>query len=208
MTEAEWLECTDPERMLKFLRRKASERKLRLFACACCRRIWRFLPDKRSRKAVEVAERYADGKADEDRLGSACEDAVEAAETGRGADAAAHASDISPVDAKYVAFEAAWAARRTDDSPPTEEFVAQAELLRDIIGNPFRPVTVDPSWLTHTVTALAKGIYDKRAFDRLPILADAPEEAGCANADILAHCRKPGEHLRGCWVVDLLLGKE
>jgi hypothetical protein len=79
--------------------------------------------------------------------------------------------------------------------------------LRDIFGNPFRPVTFDPRWLTATVVALATGIYAERAFDRMPILADALEEAGCDHADILAHCRGDGPHVRGCWVVDLVLGK-
>jgi len=80
-------------------------------------------------------------------------------------------------------------------------------LLRDIFGNPFRPVTVDPAWQTATVVALAEAIYADRAFDRLPILADALEEAGCLNGDLLNHCRQPGEHVRGCWAVDLLLSK-
>ncbi len=79
--------------------------------------------------------------------------------------------------------------------------------LRDIFGNPFRPVVLDPSWRTETVVALANGIYADRAFDRMPILADALEEAGCDQADILAHCRGDGPHVRGCWVVDSLLGK-
>jgi hypothetical protein len=219
MTEAEWLACEDPAAMLELLRPSGqlTERKARLFAVACCRRIWRFLPDKRSRKAVEVAERYADGKADEDRLGSVCEDAAEAADTGRGADAAAHASDNSPVDAEYVAFEAAWAARRTDDTPPTEEFAAQAGLLRDLSGNPFCPAALDPAWLTWNdgvVRKLALTAYDDRSLPsghldpaRLAVLADALEEAGCSVADILDHLRGPGPHVRGCWVVDLLLGK-
>lgn len=81
-------------------------------------------------------------------------------------------------------------------------------ILRDIIGNPFRPVTFDPAWQTSTVTALAQAIYEEQAFDRLPILADALEDAGCTTADILGHCRGDGEHVRGCWVVDLVLGKE
>jgi hypothetical protein len=92
--------------------------------------------------------------------------------------------------------------RNTDPSP------AQCDLIRDIFGNPFRPVTVESTWRTHNVTALAQGIYDDRAFERMPILADALEDAGCTNADILEHCRRPGEHCRGCWVVDLVLGKE
>jgi hypothetical protein len=88
------------------------------------------------------------------------------------------------------------------------ELTAVCDLIRDIFGNPFRPVTADPSWLTSTVAALARGIYADRAFDRLPILADALQDAGCDHADILDHCRGHGPHVRGCWVVDLLLGKE
>jgi hypothetical protein len=83
----------------------------------------------------------------------------------------------------------------------------QCHLLRDIFGNPFRPVCVDSAWLASTVLSLATGIYQERAFDRMPILADALQDAGCDNEDILNHCRQPGEHVRGCWVVDLLLGK-
>jgi hypothetical protein len=89
--------------------------------------------------------------------------------------------------------------------------------LRDIFGNPFRPVAVDPHWLSWsggTITKLAQEIYDERCLpqgtldnNRLAVLADALEEAGCTNADILDHCRHPGGHVRGCWVVDLCLGK-
>ena len=82
-----------------------------------------------------------------------------------------------------------------------------ADLLRDIFGNPFRPVVFDPRWQSETAVTLATGIYAERAFDRMPILADALEEAGCNNAAILTHCRGDGPHVRGCWVVDLILGK-
>lgn len=87
---------------------------------------------------------------------------------------------------------------------------AIANVLRDIFGNPFRRVTVDPAWLAWndgTVVKMAQCIYEDRAFDQLPILADALEEAGCVDTGILRHCRQEGEHVRGCWVVDLLLGK-
>jgi len=80
--------------------------------------------------------------------------------------------------------------------------------VRCIFGpTPFRPVIIDRSWLTTTVTQLGEAIYAERTFDRMPILADALEDAGCTNQDILAHCRSAGDHIRGCWVVDLLLGK-
>ena len=75
------------------------------------------------------------------------------------------------------------------------------------LANPFRPMTFDPVWRTGTAVALAEGIYEERAFDRMTILADALEEASCNNADILIHCLGEGPHIRGCWVVDLLLGK-
>jgi hypothetical protein len=88
------------------------------------------------------------------------------------------------------------------------EQAQQAVLQRDIFGNPFRAVTLDPQWLTSTVLLLARGIYEDRAFDRLPILADALMDAGCDSADILDHLRGPGPHARGCWVLDLILGKE
>jgi hypothetical protein len=90
----------------------------------------------------------------------------------------------------------------------SRELSQSARLLRDIFGNPFRPVTIDPTWRTSDVLALARGIYDERALDRMPILADALQDAGCDNDDILAHCRDTNTpHARGCWVVDLILNK-
>ena len=80
-------------------------------------------------------------------------------------------------------------------------------MIRDIFGNPFRPIVANPAWLTPTAVAIATAIYADRAFEQMPILADALEEAGCTNADVLLHCRSGGPHVRGCWVVDLLLGK-
>jgi hypothetical protein len=99
------------------------------------------------------------------------------------------------------------------DFPELRETAAQLErtfpvLLRDIFGNPFRPVTLDPRWLTSSVLDLARVIYDERAFERMPVLADALMDAGCDNDHILVHCRGDSPHVRGCWVVDLLLGKE
>lgn len=86
-------------------------------------------------------------------------------------------------------------------------FKAQCGLLREIFGNPFRPVTTDPTWLAPEVIALARVIYEERAFARMRELASALREAGCGNSDILVHCDQPGEHVRGCWVVDLILGE-
>src|SRR5262249_39772461 len=89
------------------------------------------------------------------------------------------------------------------------EAAALARLLRDVVGNPFRPPRVDPAWLAAGVAVpLAEAIYDERAFDRLPILADALGDAGCSDAERLAHLRSRGPHVRGCWAVDLVLSKQ
>jgi hypothetical protein len=88
---------------------------------------------------------------------------------------------------------------------------AQVAVLHCIFGNPFRHVTINPTWLASnegTVRRIAQTIYHDRALDRMPILADALTDAGCDNEDILSHCRSEGPHVKGCWVVDTLLGKE
>jgi hypothetical protein len=207
MNEAEWLACDDPLPMMEFLSGKASERKLRLFACACCRRIWHLLKDPRSRRAAEVSEQYADGIASEAELREAGIAADAAADDthGEGAEAADAAADVVN-DFRSAAI----AATVADYSCRDIEKAAQCALLRDLFGHPFQQVMTDPSclaWNDGTIRKMAQSIYDARAFDRLPLLADALEDAGCAAADILSHCRTPGEHVRGCWVVDLLLGK-
>jgi hypothetical protein len=206
--------------MLSFLEGRASDRKLRLFIVGCCRGFWGGLRDERSRTAVEIAERFADDKATPEELlaaHSAAYAAVDDCSTFSALSedqaiaaylaAAANVDEPAAEEAEpeYVALHAvgyAW------DGDLAESERQQTALLRDIFGNPFRPVAVDPSWLTPTVVQLARGVYEDRAFDRLPILADAIHDAGCEDADILGHCRGPGPHARGCWVVDLLLGKE
>jgi hypothetical protein len=255
MTEVEWLACTDPTPMLEFLRGKVSDRKLRLFACACCRRIWHLLTDERSRKAVEVGEWYAEGLASEEDLAEgrsaanaafyAAGDVASEAEVAYDqdpstvlayatADAAHHAAcstDFTVMKTVDPAFAAINVAAETADAVAAAAYAAchddrlsdvathaaradehnvQAALLRDIFGNPFRFVAIDPAWLCWndaTVVKLAQAIYDERRFEDTPILADALERAGCTDADLLVHCRQPGEHVRGCWVVDLLLEK-
>ncbi len=193
MTEADWLTYTDPGRMLEFLRGKASERKLRLFAVACCRHNFQCMVDVRRRKAVEVAELYADGLANEEEL-MAAHQCVDTA-WGESEAFAVWASAV-PVQVESIC----------QVQRPT--WVNHRLLLLDIFGNPFRPIAINTAWLTPTVKELAQAIYDDRAFERLPILADALEEAGCTSQDILNHCRQAGVHVRGCWVVDLLLKKE
>jgi hypothetical protein len=87
------------------------------------------------------------------------------------------------------------------------QYQRQVGLLKDIFGNPFRPAIFDPLWRSPNLVDLSRGIYDDMAFDRLPVIADALEKSGCHDADIVDHCRGPGPHARGCWVVDLVLGK-
>jgi hypothetical protein len=217
MTEAEWLACGDPGRMLAFLRGSASERKLRLFACACCRRLWHLLAGNPARQAVEVAERYADGLADQAEMAAASAALVHLPRPpGAGPQSFfAHAA-VSYLfaaaeggPASCAAAVASWACG-ADRSAATAH-TAQAGLLRDAFGGPSRaPARLSPAWLAWeggTVRHLAAAAYEGRDFGRLPILADALEEAGCDAAELLAHLRGPGPHARGCWALDLLLEK-
>lgn len=227
MTESEWQACTDPQKMLEFLEGKMSERKCRLFIVACCRRIWHLITNERSQEAVEIAERYADGFAT----------SVELAEAYEAAWPPVHQVGMLNLFATFVVcgscssdlFSSLRIAGKTHVQGIAHHVVSavirqyhineeravgwsrQDAFLRCIFGNPFCPVVIEHAWLAWndgTIPKLAQAIYDERAFDRLPILADALEESGCTNSDILHHCRQPDEHVRGCWVVDLILGKE
>jgi hypothetical protein len=247
MDEAPWQACAEPERMLDFLRGRTTDRKLRLFGVACCRRVAHHLTDPRSLRVVEASEQYASGwsrwgelygsqSAAGYALGAVRGRGVAQAEAAWAAYALAsdptalpgmiarlaeHAATAAGAQARGEAYERVWqapgltfAARSAADQAAfdagrTCERRAQADLLRDIY-RPFRAAAVDADWLTWgsgTVAKLAAAIYDERAFDRLPVLADALEEAGCADAELLAHLRGPGPHVRGCWAVDALLGK-
>lgn len=220
MTEAKWLACENPGRMLLWSENKATMRKLRLFACACCRRIWPLIRDDRLREMVEVAEGIADGvvSATGEVFRAAQQAAFDALNTTKGAARLAARAVIeaaysvwSPDLALRVAMTAKDAKYADDRITRRLEEHAQAGILREMVGPlPFRPSTLDPAcleWSDGTIRRVGQGIYDDRAFDRLPILADALEEAGCRDADILGHCRQPGLHVRGCWVVDLLTGR-
>jgi hypothetical protein len=301
MTESDWLACDSSEELLEHVcdqRRQALgitdtesvsqhawdsfpparvyPRKRRLFAVACCRRIWHLLPDE-ARHAVEVAERYADGVAAENERVVALA-AVESAgkvhvqcptreddlwrskrQALKAAGAAlwafsdeAFTRETLIVDFGNLPFLAtddddggfiatawqahnAWIYAQQDPEvlPLLERFrfllyprlvaeagdpvkgtawysevIAQCNLVRDLFGNPFRPVSLDTTWQSATVMSIAAALYDERDFDRMPILADALEDVGCTNTDILNHCRQPGVHARGCWVVDAILGKD
>ena len=198
---------------------RISARKLRLFGVACCRSVWDCLEDERSRQAVDVAEGVAEGQRSESERYTAWLAARAVARRIRNpavdepddyvaaclADAATHA--VGPMAAITRVAGALQTARKNGWCPESGGLEVP-ELLRDIFGNPFRPVAFDAVWRSATATSLAEAIYTERAFDRLPILADALEDAGCTSADVLEPCRSPGPHVRGCWVVDLVLGKE
>jgi hypothetical protein len=204
---------------------RLTKRKLRLFAVACCYRIWHLIPDPRSKCGVEFVERYADGLATVGDLDmarrsmphSSCALAEPVYLRARDADSAAHctvvpddqfdffmAQTVAESAAKAVAHSALGDAAVMDQARLVEEY-QQTRLLRDIFSNPFQPVSLDRAWFSRKVKTLAQAIYDERAFERMPELADALAEAGCSNQDILSHCRGPGPHIRGCWVVDLVL---
>jgi hypothetical protein len=212
-----------------------TNRRARLFSIACCRNIWHLFEDSCCREAVLVADWFIDGKAHSVQLrevrrrvqaigGPRADPGDQAAlsvvRMWDGANAVWHATAKMPrITAVCGAMRRVLANFAWEQAGHCgiEVTVAQqsasellAEFLRDIFGNPFRPVWVHPdslTWNDGTVPKLAQTIYDDRRFDLLPILADALEEAGCDHADVLAHCRGSGSHVRGCWVVDLLLGK-
>ena len=215
MTESDWLACTDPRRLLDYLevyhkaaRTKGGRRKLRLLACACCRRLWHLAKYDKGRRGVEVAERYADGLAGKEELRAARE--VDEPGWDDLWSAAQYALKEKPQEATgpmalhYYLLHGVgtdWEGERR----------GQCGLVRETFGNPFRlppsAASAVLAWNEGLVPRLAQAAYQERAFDHLPVLADALEDAGCADADLLGHLRGPGQHVRGCWAVDLLLGK-
>jgi hypothetical protein len=231
MTPDEWEAATEPQQMLRFVRDKASDRRLRLFACACLRRVLTLLGDSLvNRKTVEFAERFADGLATRNELHgqawgppgraspvvlwSAFAAAETAAQYGAGVvrlsavgrfplGTAGSSADLALVEEMMSPEQQAWA-----EAAEQDERLAQAHAARDIIGNPFRPVAFDPRWRTADTVGLARAIYEDRAFERVPLLTDALMDAGCGDNQLLAHCRSDGPHVRGCFAVDLVLGKE
>ena len=205
MTEAEWLSCADPGMMLDAIRETTSDRKLRLWACAYT--AWYANGRAYLIEAVRAAERWADGDT---------------------------TVDLGPHARFYVCFPSAWHAAHEGTAGAVANWAESThkrratrlllDNLRCVFGNPFRPTAVDPHWLTETVVSLARAMYDGRDFIPMPILADALQDVGCDDAEVLAHCRLDdvglysadvtvpfrtrGPHVRGCWVVDLILGKK
>jgi hypothetical protein len=229
--ESKWLTCSEVAplfQLFEHLNRSALvkayphyPRKLRLFACACVRVFWKQLRDERIVAAVETAEQFAEGLVNFDTLRPARNEARRAGDSvwranPLSAEAWATRAAIHTVTVNHWTAVRATVTALSQMQCPEKKLASgegnrrRADLFRDIIGNPFRPVTISPDWLcwsNATVRKMAESIYDQRTFDHLPILADALAEAGCDNSDILGHCRSPGPHVRGCWVVDLLLGR-
>jgi hypothetical protein len=234
MTEEQWLTCVEPQEMLNFVSGMAGGRKYRLFACACCRRSWNEFVAPLTIRVVMAVEMLADSKGGDATLAKVLEVALRAAnavrreiaQSGYLAHTAGAAAQVTHPDSAVAAqFASQSAALAIADAPlavysghrlltralPPEyanECVVQADLVRDIFGNPFRSFELKPEWLTLDVLSLASGMYDSRDFGSMPILADALQDAGCDEEEVLTHCREAREHVRGCWIVDLLLGKQ
>jgi hypothetical protein len=251
MTEAEWLASDDPQTMLAVFQegewqpwpfscacglndcrrggRCPAYRKLRLFSCACCRRLLHWLSDPLCQAALKAAEKYADGALDRDSCILASQQ-FDTKRRGRFPNYQEYEGEAW--NALYCAIHRRWDKYRDGDFADKRWQLASsvardaisaagpgmaalaAALLRDVIGNPFRPVTIEPDSISPTALTLARAAYELTTWERslldptrLAILGDALEEAGCTNADLLTHLRGPGPHVRGCWAVDLLLGK-
>jgi hypothetical protein len=219
MTAERWEVADRPAELCRLLTRavpsvartKAGRRKLRLAGCGCCRALWPLFGKGRNRAAVEMAERYADGQVSK----------PEALAAGRsawwGAWVWSRADRRVARAAQAVLMPTIWTAARAGEFLLAPALDARrgcsaevarrhfAEVFHDLFGNPFRPPRLDPAWRTRLAVDLARGICDDRAPDRLPILADALEEAGCDDAQLLDHCRGDAPHVCGCWVVDWVL---
>jgi hypothetical protein len=237
MTEAEWLRSDDPQAMLTLMRGKESSRQLRLFCVACFQIVHPLLPGKAAQDLMTWIEKSADRlvspEGDEtgrlywaaraglpcDHLRAGVRNAARAANSAlvlmseyaqnypdrKGKRAESEA--VCGVS-RFVVEAVKGSAKGNRAAVVTGEKQRQANLVRDIFFTPFRTAAVPPAWLTCDVVSLAQAIYSDGAFDRIPILGDALEDAGCDKIEVLEHCRQSGEHVKGCWLVDLLLRNE
>ncbi len=226
MTEKQWLACADPHPMESLLIDRAArgDRKFRLFGCACVRDVWHILPNEVLRESIVTCERFADGLATPKELRTA-RDRADRTYEGMGDMIADHGAiaitalceakpwfpmgEGSASGISAVAAEARSNKRTSWSTARKQARHLHAHLFRDVFGNPFRPVAFDAGWRTDTALSLARHMYESRDFSAMPILADALQDAGCDHDDILNHCRDAkGFHVRGCWVVDLVLSKQ
>jgi hypothetical protein len=229
MTEEEWLAAADPKRLLDFLRWKASERKLRLALCGALNLFSSSVVADWIMGSRVVAENHADGLLSNRELNTFRSGLPVPAVGDQEAWRRRYFSGLllCPKKKLFSSCEAllAYAVRARISVHAGPVWVWQkhretriallkrerpiiVQFLRDIFGNPFRPLTFAAEWRTDTALSLTRGMYESRDFSAMPILADALQDAGCDNEDILSHCRGDGPHVRGCWVVDLVLGKE
>ncbi len=231
MTEDDWLASADPEdihrpkpsiqpeTMLQFLRvqrradkTKQGRRKLRLFACACCRRFWPSLSEE-SREALEIAERYADGEASKKDLGYAWRISVRQFGWGpRTADGiAGEAVATGAMTAAALVALVSYSVVANTTAQPHEmwnEKFQQAAIIYDLFGNPFQTTAADVASqfaAVDSVRKLADHIYQSRRFEDLSALENELKHAGCTDTEVLEHCRQT-IHFRGCWLVDALRG--
>jgi hypothetical protein len=221
MTEEEWSSCVELKLMTTFLSNRISNRKNRLFNVACCRRVWHLLRKKEVEEAILTGERYADGQVSEEELRAALRTihrersrTVLFSATAEVLQAAGFVAVISdavphPLQAASSAIHARMAEVDEEQKAAVHELEVRTlcDLVREICGNPFRDVSVQPAWLSPQVRSLSAAIYNEHSFEAMPILGDALEEAGCTDGGLLEHCRAGGPHYRGCWLLDLLLGK-
>jgi hypothetical protein len=207
MTEAEWLACSDPRTMVFYLgkatgKSEGGRRKIRLLLSACCRQEWHHFVAPESRELIESSESYADGLLSYRNFKELWDEVFNA--HSRGAEGA-HLACMAAHYQIWAAAKDGWPRVANGKSVPNA--AENAHLVCDIFGNPFRKVAFSKTWRTDTAVSLARQMYESRDFSAMPILADALQDAGCDNEDILSHCRGSGTHVRGCWVVDLVLGK-
>jgi hypothetical protein len=222
--ERAWLTSNTPSSLLSVLKGKRVPRQRRQIAVACCRRVMTSLEDPKSRHAIDVAQRFLDGEAGEAEL----EEAFLKAQTVAQAliEQARESNRKTIWDRWRLAYAAQLCAARTGmeeaslvllkraaslgQAQENSEKAALCAIIRDVVGNPFRePPKLDPGWLAWNggaVGTLARTNYEENCFGDMPVLADALEDAGCAEPALLSHCRSGGMHVRGCWVIELLLG--
>jgi hypothetical protein len=213
MTEREWLMGNDVPELFEVVRQNGSPRKIRLLGCACVRWAWEWGLDEEAPEAVRVAEAFADGLASEDDLlraaGAVSALRGECDEPWRPFPRTCELTEVlaSPHGAHEILHELNLFANDVYLVEYPEWMAPVVGFIHDIFGNPFHSIPWRADWCTSTARALARPMYESRDFSALPILADALQDAGCENDEILNHCRDSALHVPGCWVIDLVLGK-